>query len=374
MTHPHVWHDSSACVTWGIRMCVYVWHDSFIYVTWLIHKCDMSHSHVCREWHPNMGHDSFIWVAHSHMRHDSFIFVAFRNHICDMIQIPLICVIWRTMWVTWCFFFHAFDMNHTWHSCSWLKQQWAHVKAHTIIAHSWQWAHDCVLWALHIELFVEFMAHSNELIVMAHNTEWVMTYMHICVTWLIQHIYAHSNELIVIYMTIMAHNTELIVMNEFIAHSNELIVMAHSNELIVMARNTELIVMNESSNAHGTQEWAPEHSMMSSFMLFMKTLVCHDVFKRAWHDSYICVTWLIHICNTTYVFAWCDSLIWVEWLIYMCDMTYSYVWRDSCSHVWHDSYIYVTRLMYLRDMTYLYVWHNAFICMTWLMHPYVSHD
>jgi len=64
-------------------------------------------------------------------------------------------------------------------------------------------------------------------------------------------------------MTIMAHNTELIVMNEFIAHSNELIVMAHSNELIVMARNTELIVMarntelivmNESSNAHGTQE------------------------------------------------------------------------------------------------------------------------
>ena len=47
-----------------------------------------------------------------------------------------------------------------------------------------------------------------------------------------------------------------------------------------------------------------------------------------WHDSFICVTWLIH----------------------MCDMTHSYVWHDS----------------------FIYVWHDSFICVTWLIHIHTS--
>ena len=38
----------------------------------------------------------------------------------------------------------------------------------------------------------------------------------------------------------------------------------------------------------------------------------------------------------------------------MCDMTHSYVW--------HDSFICVTWLIHMCDMTHSYVWHNSFIC------------
>ena len=66
-----------------------------------------------------------------------------------------------------------------------------------------------------------------------------------------------------------------------------------------------------------------------------------------WHDSFICVTRLIH----------------------MCDMTHSYVW-----HMWHDSFNSVTSLMqsswwliHMFDTSHSYVWHDSFICVTWLI-------
>ena len=33
----------------------------------------------------------------------------------------------------------------------------------------------------------------------------------------------------------------------------------------------------------------------------------------AWHDSFICVTWLIYLCDMTHSFVWRDSFIWVVW-------------------------------------------------------------
>ena len=48
-----------------------------------------------------------------------------------------------------------------------------------------------------------------------------------------------------------------------------------------------------------------------------------------WHDSFICVTWLIHMCDKTRSYVWHDSFVCVTWLIRMCDMTHSYVWHDS---------------------------------------------
>jgi len=60
------------------------------------------------------------------------------------------------------------------------------------------------------------------------------------------------------------------------------------------------------------------------------------------HDSFICVTWLIHLC----------------------DMTHSYMW--------HDSYIRVAWLIHMRDMIHPQVWHDSFICVTWLIH--LCHD
>jgi len=110
-----------------------------------------------------------------------------------------------------------------------------------------------------------------------------------------------------------------------------------------------------------------------------------DPLKGVWH-SY--VTWLIHMRQeaithymtlsvvTWLVHTWHDSFMCVTWLIHMCDMTHSYVWHDSficvtwLIHTWHDSCI--------RDMTRVYVtwlirtWYLAHAYVTWRIH--MCHD
>jgi len=34
------------------------------------------------------------------------------------------------------------------------------------------------------------------------------------------------------------------------------------------------------------------------------------------HDSFICVTWLIHVCDMTHPYVWHNSFIYMTWLIY----------------------------------------------------------
>jgi len=46
-------------------------------------------------------------------------------------------------------------------------------------------------------------------------------------------------------------------------------------------------------------------------------------YSHARHDSFICVTWLIHICDMTHSHVWHDSFTCVTWLIHMCDMSHS---------------------------------------------------
>jgi len=61
-----------------------------------------------------------------------------------------------------------------------------------------------------------------------------------------------------------------------------------------------------------------------------------------WHDSFMCVTWRIHMCNMTHSYVWHDSFICVTWLIHTSDMTHSYVWRDSFTRV---TWLIGTRLL-----------------------------
>ena len=79
-----------------------------------------------------------------------------------------------------------------------------------------------------------------------------------------------------------------------------------------------------------------------------------------WHDSFICVTWLIHTCDITNAYVRHDSFICVTWLIQMCDMTHSYMWLDL--------FICVTCLIHMCDVTHSYVRHDSFIYNTWLIH------
>jgi len=42
------------------------------------------------------------------------------------------------------------------------------------------------------------------------------------------------------------------------------------------------------------------------------------------------------------------------------------------SYVWHDSFICVTWLIHMCDMTHSYVWHDSFICVTWFIHRWCA--
>ena len=88
-----------------------------------------------------------------------------------------------------------------------------------------------------------------------------------------------------------------------------------------------------------------------------------DMTLCVWHDSFMCVTWLIHVCDTTHSYVWRET-----WRICMGDTTHC-VWHDSSMCVWHDSFICVT-----WNMTHSYGWHDSLcvmtMCVTWLIHVY----
>jgi len=84
-------------------------------------------------------------------------------------------------------------------------------------------------------------------------------------------------------------------------------------------------------------------------------------------------------CDMTHWYVWHDSLICVTWLVDMCDVTHWYMWHDSfifwrrrepfqkqLSIAYRDSWQCVTCLIHMCDMTRSYVCHDSFICVTWL--------
>jgi len=92
--------------------------------------------------------------------------------------------------------------------------------------------------------------------------------------------------------------------------------------------------------------------------------VCVTPLFYMWHDSFACVTWLVHMCDMTWDMThshvWHGSFTCVAWLIHMCDIPHSYER--------HDLLMCVAWLVHMCDMTYSYVWHDSFIGVTWLIH------
>jgi len=93
--------------------------------------------------------------------------------------------------------------------------------------------------------------------------------------------------------------------------------------------------------------------------------MCDMTPSYVWHDSFICVTWLIHMCDMTPSYVWQDALIYVTWLMHTCDMTQSCMWHDSFIHVtWHShhslsrslflyhTWVHATWLIDIGDMTH----------------------
>jgi len=107
----------------------------------------------------------------------------------------------------------------------------------------------------------------------------------------------------------------------------------------------------------------------------------HDMtYSYLWHDSFVFVTWLIHMCSITHspvygtihAYVWHDSIMRVTWRIQMCAMTHSYVWHVLFMCVPY-AFNYLIWLIHVCVMTHPYmthscVCHDSFICVTWLVH------
>ena len=87
---------------------------------------------------------------------------------------------------------------------------------------------------------------------------------------------------------------------------------------------------------------------------------------RIWHDSSMCVTWLVHMRDMTHSCVSRDVThshvsMQITWLLCMCDMTHPYVTR-------HEFICVTCTCEHANHMTPLYVWNNLSIRVSWLVH------
>ena len=90
---------------------------------------------------------------------------------------------------------------------------------------------------------------------------------------------------------------------------------------------------------------------------------------NAYRILHICGIWLIYTWDMTHLYVWHDSFVCVTWLICMCDMAQTLA-AEGCHRthqcVRYDSYSCMIWLIYMRDMTHLNVGHNSFVRVAWL--------
>jgi len=97
--------------------------------------------------------------------------------------------------------------------------------------------------------------------------------------------------------------------------------------------------------------------------------------KVVWHDSFICVTWLIYTCDMTHLYVWHDSFICMAWLMHIFDVTPSYSWHDSFMCDMTHSYVWRDSRMHRCDVTDQDVWHDSFVCVVLRNHMcHMSHS
>ena len=95
--------------------------------------------------------------------------------------------------------------------------------------------------------------------------------------------------------------------------------------------------------------------------------MCHMTHSCVQHDSFIRVTWRIHMYAMTLSYVWRDSFIYMTWFFHTCDIIPSYVWNMTLSsefvtHIsmWHVEFVTHSYVYFVCDC--LYMWHNSFIC------------
>ena len=99
-----------------------------------------------------------------------------------------------------------------------------------------------------------------------------------------------------------------------------------------------------------------------------------------WHDSFICVMWLIPTCDMTHPCLCHDLFMCVTLPIHVCDATLiAYLHQQftaycgNAEYVWHGSFICMPCILHICDMTRLHLNDSCHICEWVMSNVWMSH-
>jgi len=333
-----MWHDSSCDMTYFKTLLMYVtwnfiWHDSsydmthfqtlLIYVAWYItwhvslsdtpSVCDMTHNVTWLI----IRHSSCVWHDSScAMTHFETLpmYVTWRNIWHDSVEgISLVCGMIH--YVTWLIIRHSPCMRHG----SFVGMSEADETAVVCMRSS---VYGCYDWIVYETLLV--CVYMCDVTICMWRDYIFVTWLYICdMTIYMWHDWSCDIPLI----CDMPHDV------------------------------TWLVLSHSSRMCHGLHEII---RVCVPWLLF----VCDMNRSLVWHDSFICVTWLIH--RNEWSWWNCGGLheIICVWVLRL-----NRIWDTPrlCIHMWHD-YMYVTWL-YICDMT-IHMWHEI-ICVRVLWLNYI---
>jgi len=342
--------DCGVCVSLFVLMCGmtyshYLWCDSFRCVTWLILICDMTHF--------DMWHDSFWYVTcwmltygmnHFDIWHGSCWYVTWLILIFDMTHFS---------YVTWLFYM--------WHDSfwyvAWLTAIWDVIRS------------DVCAWLVYMCMPPSDVWHASFTCVTWHA-------LFTCVTWLI-----HMRDIARWYG---AHGSFRCVMysDVWCIPMCDVFRCVMYSDVWCIPMCDVLRCVTRPVHMRDMSVTRPVHMRVMSRIRIRDTTHSH-----AWHDLFICVTWLIHMRDITRSHGWHDSFIRVIWLIYVRDMTHSYAWHDSfirvtwLIHTWYQTHQIpddVGLLLLFSQQSaihmYIYIHTYTYVCHDSGLHVYVCHD
>ena len=147
---------------------------------------------------------------------------------------------------------------------------------------------------------------------------------------------------------------------------------------------------HSSSTTHKNDVWVGIllcHIQEGGYVTFFLVHITHHSY--VWHDSFTCVTWLIHTCDMTRSYGWSDSFLCVVWLIPLAQhMKMMCEWVFYCEHIQEGGYVTlfqcIPQIITLCHMTFFFflihtnvthiemshAFHKSLLCVTWLIHIY----
>jgi len=168
--------------------------------------------------------------------------------------------------------------------------------------------------------------------------------------------------------------------------------MNESYQTYHISRCINMCVMTHSYVTHMNEPCQTYEGAMSHYervkshithILLPHALTCVSWLTIQSHDTFICVTQIIHTCAQAYV---CECILppdastRVSWLTHQSHDVFGCVTQImyTCAQAYVCACILppdaLTRVLWLiRVMTHLYVWHESFICVCGYTHTWMSH-